>query len=324
MVVIHSRSNSPCRSSPKGRNVIASAFAVFFGSLFLLTYFSHRLIARQQNNTVLVKAPINEIERECHKPTYPVVGDGNAGKICITTLTDGRKADLWQRMVRWREFDEVLRMTWPNKLNYCMKHNYQLYDESESSLDTSRAPAWSKIPAARRLLTEEGCDWVFWLDADTVIMNSEKRIEDFLPTAESGIDFVVTHQKGKSWNAGAWLIRNSDWSLKFLDDWWDMSEYSLAKGQADAGDNTAMKMLLKNMTKIDYDEKVAAPPRCQFNSVAKFFTPGEAARMTLQALRKNKQLFLSEETYHRGDFIAHAAGINNKVATAEMLLMDAH
>lgn len=302
----------------------ASAIAVFFGCLILLIYVSHRFIAGQQNRQVLVKAPINEIERECPKPTYKVVGDGNAGKICITTLTDGRKADLWQRLVRWREFDEVLQRTWPNKLNYCMKHNYHLFDESEKSLDTSRAPAWSKIPAAKRLLTEEGCDWVFWLDADTVVMNSDKRIEDFLPHAESGIDFVVTHQKGKSWNAGAWLIRKSDWSLKFLDDWWNMSEFSLAKGQADAGDNEAMKVLLRNMNKIDYDEKVAAPPRCQFNSVAKFFTPAQAARMTPQALLKNERLFLNVENYHKGDFIAHAAGINNKVATTGMLLTDAH
>lgn len=118
-------------------------------------------------------------------------------------------------------------------------------------------------------------------------------------------------------------MRKSDWSLKLLDDWWSMTDYVLAKGQADAGDNRALKTLLQNMNRIEYDEKVAAPPRCQFNSVAKFFTPSEAAKMTPDDLTHNKRLFLNEENYHKGDLIAHVAGVNNKITTMQMLLEDA-
>lgn len=176
----------------------------FITVLFAFVFCSHRMIAFQQNHRTLVKSPLNEIERTCPGVSYDTVGHkrSDAGKICMTTLTDARRGDYWQRLIRWRDFDATLQMSWPNKLNYCLKHRYMLYDESKKSLDTSRPPAWSKITSAKRLLTEENCDWVFWLDADTVIMNSQKRIEDFLPTKNSTIDLVITHEKGKSWNSG--------------------------------------------------------------------------------------------------------------------------
>jgi hypothetical protein len=93
-----------------------------------------------------------------------------------------------------------------------------------------------------------------------------------------------------------------------LDTWWSKTEFVLLKGQADAGDNTALKHILQQMDPIEYSEKVATPPRCQFNSVAKFFTQQEVARMTPEDITTNKRLFMHEENYHKGDFIAHVAG----------------
>ena len=150
---------------------------------FLVVFLMHRIVSYRVNNRELVKLPINEIERYCPPPEYETIGTSSTAtkpKICITTLTDAAKADTLQRLVRWRNFNNLLELTWPNKERYCKKHGYKLFDES-NSLDTSRPPSWSKILAVRRLLTQEDCDWVFWMDADTVIMNSEKRIEDILP-----------------------------------------------------------------------------------------------------------------------------------------------
>jgi hypothetical protein len=72
---------------------------------------------------------------------------------------------------------------------------------------------------------EEGCEWVFFLDADTVIMNSSIFIESFLPDM---YHMLITEQKG-TWNAGAWIIRSSDWSLPFWMRGWK------------SGDNDALK-----------------------------------------------------------------------------------
>lgn len=249
MVKVFSRQRASCSRGGSPHSIsVAALVTILLSALLLLAYLIHRVLAFHENSLELVQSPIHAIARDCQQPDYPVLGTASGETICMTTLTDGSKADLWQRMVRWRSFDNILDMTWENKERYCKKYGYALYDESELSLDTSRAPSWSKIKATQRLLTEEPCDWVFWLDADTVIMNSNKRVEEFLPRTDSSINIVVTRQKGTGFNAGAWLIRNTDWSKEFLQRWWDMKQFSRIKGQADAGDNHAFQFLLKNST----------------------------------------------------------------------------
>lgn len=301
-------------------------------SLLVVVFASLRLTSYRLNHRALVKLPINDIPRECPPPEYPVVGRPSSTssssssnhsnpKICITTLTDAEEADWWQRLVRWRDFGNLLDMTWPNKQRYCAKHGYKLFNES-AQLDNSRPPSWSKIRAARRLLTEEDCDWVYWMDADTVIMNSAKRIEDFLPAPETGIDLILSEQKGPSWNAGAWFVRRTEWSLRFLDRWWDMTDFVKPKGLAESGDNHALRTLLRGMDGAEFAAHIAAPPRCLFNSVAKFMTQRERDQLTDEMVR-TQEWYMNLERYHKGDLVAHVAGVDNKIATSEMLLKDA-
>jgi len=298
---------------------LAGAIIIIFGGI--------RVASFNVNHKKLLKAPINFIDRECPWPQYDRVGtnsnsNNNNNKICLTTLTDAAQADWWQRLVRWRDFNNLLDLTWPNKQSYCQKHNYKLFNESDQ-LDRKRPPSWSKIRAARRLLTEEDCDWVFWMDADTVIMNSNKRIEDFLPTKDTGIDLVLTRQKGESWNAGAWLIRRTEWSLHFLDHWWNMSEFVKPKGLAVSGDNDALKAYLKGMDPDEFQTHIAVPPRCLFNSVTRWVPEGDPHMYDTIDKLKEHGWYMSHELYHRGDFVAHVAGVDNKITTTEMLLQDA-
>jgi hypothetical protein len=300
---------------------ITSAVCLVSAVCFVVGLGGQRIASHRVNTQELVKLPINDIERECPPPDYKVLGrmvdttDGGSSssssqpprpRICLTTLTDAANADFLQRLVRWRNFNALLSMTWPNKERYCRQHGYLLFDES-SSLDTSRPPSWSKIRAAQRLLTEENCEWVFWMDADTVIMNSAIRIEDFLPLPDSGIDLLLTRQKGDSWNAGAWLVRNTPWSLEFLDHWWNMKEYVKAKGLSVSGDNDALKAYLSGMDQEYFDAHIAVPERCTFNSVAKFMTKEYSATLTPELVKK-QEWYLNLERYHKGDFVAHVAG----------------
>jgi galactosyl transferase GMA12/MNN10 family len=311
-----------------------------------------RFASLSENTKVWVPSPINYMERQCNVPSYPVVGTTSINEttqptICMTTLTDSEAGGIVQRFVRWRNFDSLLEMTWPNKQKYCEKYGYKLFNESKS-LDKSRPPSWSKIRAAQRLLREENCDWVLWLDADTVIMNSEKRIEDIIPIPETGIDLILTRQKGNSWNAGAWLIRNSSWSLEFLDHWWSMKEFVQPKGLAVSGDNDALKYYLTNMDPTEFSQHISVPDRCNFNSVAKWNTPEEAAALSAEDL-KSPPFFGDNSSYHKGDFVAHVAGmlfyfhlfrsltvsrvshvsfystegVDNKISTTMLLLQDA-
>ena len=160
------------------------------------------------------------------------------------------------------------------------------------------------------------------MDADTVIMNSDKRIEEFLPTPETGIDLVIARQKGPSWNAGAWLLRRSAWSLHFLEQWWNYTDHIRPKGLSVSGDNDALRTHLRAMDPAEFAEHIAVPPRCLFNSVARWVRKGDPPLDTVEKLQERKW-YMNQELYHLGDLVAHVAGVDNKISTTVLLLNDA-
>ena len=173
----------------------------------------------------------------------------------------------------------------------------------------------------QRLLKEESCDWVFWLDADTVIMNSDIRIEEFLPI--EGPDFLVAPEKNNKINAGAWLIRNTPWAHEFLNTWWNMESFVLPKGLGVSGDNDALNAFRNEQTQEYLDEHFAIVPRCTFNSVAHWFTPAQDREFrTAKKTAKDMELYNDLMRYHKGDFVAHVAGKSNKIMTCAMLVED--
>jgi hypothetical protein len=265
--------------------------------------------------------------------------------ICLVTFTDSQSPSWIQRIIRWRNYAGILELTWPNKLAYAEKHGYQLFDHSKY-LDISRPPAWSKIPAMQALLqpistqtdekdTRDGssssknkihsnqqhapCDWVVWTDADTVIMNSNISIADFLPANDTGLDLVVASDEGGGYNSGVLLFRNTDWSRQFLQSWWDMTNYVRPPGFSLSGDNAAMKALLRDLP--DFDSHVAVPPRCIMNSFARFLTLRESKHV-METLEE-QEWYMNDRFYHKSDFIAHAPGYDNKAECIRLLLQEA-
>jgi galactosyl transferase GMA12/MNN10 family len=156
-----------------------------------------------------------------------------------------------------------------------------------------------------------------WTDADTVIMNSEIRIEDFLP-ADNTKDMLVASDKGGGYNSGVFFFRNTAWSKQILDDWWNMKDFVRPPGFSLSGDNAALKVLLANMK--DFDEHVLSPPRCTFNSFAKFLTLGQS--LEIMDHLQEQEWYLDAEHYHKGDFIAHTPGVDNKAECLKLLLQE--
>jgi hypothetical protein len=74
-------------------------------------------------------------------------------------------------------YTQVGAISAPNKLEYCMRHNYAYICERIPN-DSGRPAAWHKLDMIRRHLPY--FDWVFWNDADTLIMNMDKKLEDLL------------------------------------------------------------------------------------------------------------------------------------------------
>jgi hypothetical protein len=171
-----------------------------------------------------------------------------------------------------------------------------------------------------------GCSQLFyWQDADTIIMNRSIAIESFLPPNDSSIDLLLTEEKGRSWNAGAWVLRRSNWALEFLDAWWNMTGFVKPMGLTTSGDNDALKHYLTEHYDELFGTKIVEVPRCTFNSVAPFLpqrppgTTPSSSWVDLQAHFGPN----SHRHYFKGDFVAHVAGVNNKVKAVSEVLKDA-
>jgi galactosyl transferase GMA12/MNN10 family len=248
-------------------------------------------------------------------------------QICLTSLSDGAstrddwstfwEVPLWQRLTRCRNFDAIGGLLRDNHVRYTDRHGYQ-YTYREKPVDPTRPPAWSKIRAVQEeLMTPgRGCEWVMWLDADAVIMNSTIPVESLLRLAEPDADLIVTPDRRFGVSSGVWLIKNSDWSKRFLEEWWNMRSFVRAKGLTLSGDNEAFGHLV-NQTLQSQDDgerrRIRVIPRCSMNSLGWFVNENDVGTdvMNIQA---------SMDIYHTGDFVAHAAGVDNKLLAVRYLV----
>lgn len=226
-------------------------------------------------------------------------------KICITTLSDSKITSVYTENTA-RDFTQVLEETWENRVHYAEKHGYTLYNAS-NLVDSTRPASWFKILAVKEAF-RNGCDWVFWMDSDSLIMNSEIRLEDILPS-ELDKDFVLAIDL-KGYNAGMWMLRKSKWSTDFLDNWWSKTEYIREPGDVRPGDNIALKQMFK-LKEIDMKHVLIAP-QCSFNS---YYCPN--FKKTVEEMEK--QWYWSQGDYLwmlgiyvNGDFVLHFAGLNDK------------
>ena len=98
-------------------------------------------------------------------------------------------------------------------------YDYKSY-ESKHSRSLHEAATWSKPLWILDGL--EHYDWIFWVDADSIFMNTEiNPIGSHIENSE--VDIVFSNDK--VWmNAGQLLVRSSTWSKKFLRKLLDLPE----------------------------------------------------------------------------------------------------
>ncbi len=109
---------------------------------------------------------------------------------------------------------------------YCAEKGYIYHLESNSEKIRDglegRSPTWYKPKLLSEILEKYNPDYVLFLDADAVVMNNHHRIESFI---QDSADVVVTEDYGPSkLNAGVLLFKNTQWSKKFIQDWWNICE----------------------------------------------------------------------------------------------------
>jgi len=116
---------------------------------------------------------------------------------------------------------DIAAISTPNKSKYCKLHGYDFIEET-SGFPTDRSAVWAKIPLLQRHLKNH--DWVFWSDADSLVMDLHKPLEAF---CDPEADMVICHEDlgvgVYNVNAGQMLFRSCDWSQDFLEDVWEQT-----------------------------------------------------------------------------------------------------
>lgn len=98
-----------------------------------------------------------------------------------------------------------------NKRKYCDRHGYDFVCGMEC-LDPDRPVSWSKVLLILKVMEESNSEWIFWTDADSLVMNYQITLDSLV---DADYDFVITRDLNDI-NAGQFFLRNCQWSKDFL------------------------------------------------------------------------------------------------------------
>ena len=118
-------------------------------------------------------------------------------------------------------FREVTKYSLLSKIQYCMQHGYDLIID-ESVVDHTRPYAWSKVELIQNYIGTY--DHVAWIDADTLIMNPEKKLEEFIDQYQGTNDILLGYDRER-FNTGVMFIKNTDWSIRFFSDVYEQDQF---------------------------------------------------------------------------------------------------
>ena len=171
-----------------------------------------------------------------------------------------------------------------NKFSYARKHKYDLY-LYHNTLDDTRPTPWSKIIALQNHLQDY--EWIMWSDADSLIMNPDIPLENFIDT---NYDIIIAQTAADGINTGSFLVKNSAWSYQFLKQVYRQEQFR----NNSLWENKAFIYLYEKDTSIRDHVKIV--PMRTFNSLS-------------PALEAHFPDVYKQDVYKESDFIIHFAGI---------------
>jgi len=130
--------------------------------------------------------------------------------------------DAYARMAKYTVEDNIKK--------YCALHGYTLWVDTQKDVDNDRSPCWQKIRTAQKILHK--FKWVFFLDTDCLIMNSDIKLESIIDDRYSfivpahGVDPVDTPIKSiagpNNVITSQFLVKNSEKGHAILNDVWNL------------------------------------------------------------------------------------------------------
>ena len=114
-------------------------------------------------------------------------------------------------------YKEVVKYATLSKEKYCEKHKYTFINGGEENYNKSRDIRWSKIKLLIQCLNEyPDCDYIVWIDADTLITNDTIKLKDLIIEYMENKTFMMCRDNGFLINTGVWFIKNNIYALNML------------------------------------------------------------------------------------------------------------
>jgi mannan polymerase II complex MNN10 subunit len=147
---------------------------------------------------------------------------------------------------------------------------------------------------AERLIKSAKYDWIWWLDFDTLVTNTDIKVTDVIEEElrnvknPDEIDYLFTHDCN-GFNAGSFLVRGHERSLKFLRDSWKIHDDARKADKHMSEQDSTVKLMKEDAASA---ARVHVVPQWKLNAF-----PQEIACFDQD-----------EKVWEHGMFILHFAG----------------
>ncbi len=187
-------------------------------------------------------------------------------------------------------FEPLGRYCSQGKIEYCTHHNYDCIIKT-SDFDRSRHIYWSRVKFLLQHLPQY--DWIFWCDADAIIMNQTIKLESLV---DEDADFIIS-KDFNGINNGAFLIKNAQRSLDFLNEIWSWPKNKEGLENLPGGGDQAATILFQRLHPGKLKMKFV--PQRTFNSylLEHYFT--------------DLPMDYANSQYQYGDFVLHMPGLGD-------------
>lgn len=182
----------------------------------------------------------------------------------------------------------------PNHIEYAAKHGYD-YIYFDETIDNSRPPQWSKVKAVEYLLNEY--DWVWWIDVDALIINSDKRLEDII---NPEYDMIFTANKYSVLSNGSSFYRSSRLTKSFLKECYTLERDILRNVNIQVFDHEQQPMRELYLNVPEYRDRIQLVHERVCNSF--WYTDNQSALDAYPNWNKEDSI------YQPGDFVVNFCG----------------
>lgn len=195
--------------------------------------------------------------------------------------------------------DNVSYGQFAEKINrdYCQEKGYEYYCEKDTvKIRTSlrdKAPTWYKPTLVLEVLETYNPDYVLFLDIDAIVSDTNQRVEDFI---DENYDIIFAEDVGhhSAMNAGVFILKNTEWSKKFLQEWADSAETTKGKDARD------LEVNLENRERAGYFKNALWHDQ---TCLTYLYESREDIRNKIKVI---SNVSLNGREYNKGNFIFHA------------------